>query len=137
MSQKFNKNELDSINQKLKNLGISNTELIIKQDATDIKSEILNELGQRNSVVSEKDLVINSLRQQLDRYTVKDSSLIKEINILFPDFHNISIGRSTNFPNTDSANVSTVILYKSDKEEKEQNEKMKQWISEKLSDKKC
>ncbi|RXM38630.1 hypothetical protein BOQ62_16320 [Chryseobacterium sp. CH21] len=135
LSQKFNKNELDSINQKLKNLGISNTELIIKQDATDIKSEILNELGQRNSVVSEKDLVINSLRQQLDRYTVKDSSLIKEINILFPDFHNISIGKVTNFPNTDSANVSTVILYKSDKEEKEQNEKMKQWISEKLSDK--
>ncbi|PXW14460.1 MULTISPECIES: DUF389 domain-containing protein [Chryseobacterium] len=135
LSKKFDKKELDSINQKLKNLGISNTELIIKQDATDLKSEILNEIGQRNSAVSEKDLIINRLRQQLDRYTIKDSSLIKEINILFPDFNHISIGKVTNFPNTDSANVSTVVLYQSEKEEKEQEEKMKKWISEKLSDK--
>ncbi|VEH18091.1 uncharacterized hydrophobic domain [Chryseobacterium nakagawai] len=135
LSKKFNKSELDTINKKIKDLGIANTKLVIKQDATDIKSEILNEIGQRNNVLSEKDLVINQLRQQLDKYTVKDSSLIKEIHILFPDFNHISIGKVTNFPNTDSANVSTVILYRSEKEEKEQEEKMKQWLSEKLSDK--
>ena len=126
LSKKFNKSELDTINKKIKDLGIANTKLVIKQDATDIKSEILNEIGQRNNVLSEKDLVINQLRQQLDKYTVKDSSLIKEIHILFPDFNHISIGKVTNFPNTDSANISTVILYRSEKEEKEQEEKMKQ-----------
>ncbi|UHO38379.1 DUF389 domain-containing protein [Chryseobacterium capnotolerans] len=135
LSKKFSKSELDTINKKIKDLGIANTKLVIKQDATDIKSEILNEIGQRNNVLSEKDLVINQLRQQLDKYTVKDSSLIKEIHILFPDFNHISIGKVTNFPNTDSANVSTVILYRSEKEEKEQEEKMQQWLSEKLSDK--
>lgn len=135
LSKKFNKSELDTINKKIKDLGIANTKLVIKQDATDIKSEILNEIGQRNNVLSEKDIVINQLRQQLDKYMVKDSSLIKEIHILFPDFNHISIGKVTNFPNTDSANVSTVILYRSEKEEKEQEEKMKQWLSEKLSDK--
>ncbi|REC61098.1 hypothetical protein DRF65_17705 [Chryseobacterium pennae] len=135
LSKKFGKNEMDTINKKLLNLGIANTRLVIKQDATDIKSEILNEIGQRNNVLSEKDLVINQLRQQLDKYTVKDSSLIKEIHILFPDFNHISIGKVTNFPNTDRANVSTVILYRSEKEEKEQEEKMQQWLSEKLSDK--
>ncbi|MDM1554045.1 DUF389 domain-containing protein [Chryseobacterium indologenes] len=135
LSKKFGKSEMDTINKKLQNMGIANTRLVIKQDATDIKSEILNEIGQRNNVLSEKDLVINQLRQQLDKYTVKDSSLIKEIHILFPDFNHISIGKVTNFPNTDSANVSTVILYQSEKEEKEQEEKMKKWLSEKLSDK--
>ncbi|PIF43882.1 putative hydrophobic protein (TIGR00271 family) [Chryseobacterium sp. 52] len=135
LSKKFDKNELDTINKKLKDLGISDTELVIKQDATDLKSEILNEIGQRNNVLSEKDLVINRLRQQLDKYTVKDSTLIKEINILFPAFNHISIGKITNFPNTDSANVSTVILYQSEKEEKEEEQKMKEWISEKLTDK--
>ncbi|REC42376.1 DUF389 domain-containing protein [Chryseobacterium pennipullorum] len=135
LSKKFDQKELDSINQKLKNIGLLNTQMVIKQDATDLKSEILNELGQKNTVVSEKDLIINGLRQQLDRYTIKDSSLIKEINILFPDFNHISIGKITNNSNTDSANISTVVLYQSEKEEKEQEEKMKQWISEKLSDK--
>ncbi|AZA81316.1 hypothetical protein C1637_01700 [Chryseobacterium lactis] len=135
LSKKFDKNELENINKKLENIGITNTKLIVKQDATDLKSEILNEIGQRNNVLSEKDIVINQLRQQLDKYTVKDSSLIKEITILFPDFNHISIGKITNFPNTDSANVSTVVLYQSEKEEKGQEEKMKQWLSEKLSDK--
>nr|WP_315035731.1 DUF389 domain-containing protein [uncultured Chryseobacterium sp.] len=135
LSKKFNKSELDSLNKKLNDIGIANTKLVIKQDATDLKSEILNEIGKQNNVLSEKDIVINQLRQQLDKYTVKDSSLIKEIKILFPDFNHVSIGKITNFPNTDSANVSTVVLYQSEKEEKEQEEKMKQWISEKLSDK--
>ncbi|NIF07748.1 DUF389 domain-containing protein [Chryseobacterium sp. Tr-659] len=135
LSKKFDKNELDSINKQLQTAGILNTKLVIKQDVTDLKSEILNEIGQRNNVLSEKDIVINQLRQQLDKYTVKDSSLVKEINILFPSFHNISIGKVTNFPNTDSARVSTVVLYQSEKEEKDQEGKMKQWISEKLSDK--
>lgn len=135
LSKKFDKSELDSLNKKLNDIGIANTKLVIKQDATDLKSEILNEIGQRNNVLSEKDIVINQLRQQLDRYTVKDSSLIKEINILFPDFNHVSIGKITNFPNTDSANVSTIVLYQSKKEDKVQEEKMQQWISEKLSDK--
>lgn len=134
LSKTFDKNELDSINQKLKNTGMPNTELIIKQNTKDLKSEILNEIGQRNTAISEKDLIINRLRQQLDKYTVKDSSLIKEINILFPEFNHISIGKITNFPNTDSANVSTVVLYRSEKEEKDQEKKMQQWLSEKLSD---
>ncbi|UOU96871.1 DUF389 domain-containing protein [Chryseobacterium daecheongense] len=135
LSKKFSPEELKELNEELKNFGIGNAELLIKQDGTDLKSEILNELGQRNNVLTEKDLMINSLRQELEKYTVKDSGIVKEIKILFPEFSNIAIGKITNYPDTDSAKISTVILYRSEKEERDQETKLKLWMAEKLNDK--
>lgn len=135
LSKKFSADELKALNNKLKSLGILNTEVVIKQDATDIKSEILNEIGQQTSILSEKDIAINDLRQKVEKYTIKDSGVVKEIKILFPEFYDISIGKITNNPGTDSSRVSSIILYKSVKEEKDQELKLKDWISEKLSDK--
>lgn len=135
LSKKFNTEELKELNKELKNFGIGNAELLIKQNGTDLKSEILNELGQRNNALTEKDLMINSLRQELEKYTVKDSGIVKEIKILFPEFSNISIGKITNYPDTDSAKISTVILYRSEKEERDQETKLRLWMAEKLNDK--
>jgi uncharacterized hydrophobic protein (TIGR00271 family) len=140
-SKKFSKDEKRLLDQKLKDFGIENTDLVIKQDATDLKSEILNEIGQQYNVLSEKDLMINSLRQELDKYTIKDSSLTREAKILFPDFYNVSIGKVMHYPNTDSANISTVVLYQNDSKDikaiKEQDRKFKEWIEEKTKDKKA
>ncbi|GAB0157611.1 TIGR00341 family protein [Chryseobacterium sp. Alg-005] len=135
LSKKFGAEELKALNQKLKDFGIPDTKLVIRQDATDIKSEILNEIGQQNNMLSEKDITINELSQKVEKYTIRDSGLVKEMNILFPEFDNISMGKITNNPNTDSANVSSIILYRSEKEDKDQEEKLKNWISQKLSDK--
>lgn len=134
-ARKIDKEEYAEINKKLKEFGIENTEIIIKQDATDIKSEILSEIGKQNNVVTEKDLTINSLRGQLDKYAIKDSSLTKEIKILFPEFYDISIGKVIDYPNTDSSKINTIILYEAEtdntKDLQEKESKLKQWITEK------
>lgn len=134
LSKKFTADELKKLNEELKEFGLMNAHLIIKQDATDLKSEILNEIGKKDNVLSEKDIMINNLRNELDKYSVKDSGVVKEMAILFPKFQNVSIGKITDFPNTDSARLATIVMYSSEKEDKDDEEKLKQWMSQKLAD---
>ncbi|WP_185248293.1 DUF389 domain-containing protein [Chryseobacterium bernardetii] len=134
LSKKFTADELKKLNEELKEFGLMNAHLIIKQDATDLKSEILNEIGKKDNVLSEKDIMINNLRNELDKYSVKDSGVVKEMAILFPKFQNFSIGKITDFPNTDSARLATIVMYSSEKEDKDDEEKLKQWMSQKLAD---
>ncbi|PZU12309.1 MAG: hypothetical protein DI622_15285 [Chryseobacterium sp.] len=134
LSKKFTADELKKLNEELKEFGLMNAHLIIKQDATDLKSEILNEIGKKDNVLSEKDIMINNLRNELDKYSVKDSGVVKEMAILFPKFQNVSIGKITDFPNTDSARLANIVMYSSEKEDKDDEEKLKQWMSQKLAD---
>ncbi|ROH96606.1 DUF389 domain-containing protein [Chryseobacterium cucumeris] len=134
LSKKFTADELNKLNEELKEFGLMNAQLIIKQDATDLKSEILNEIGKKDNILSEKDIMINNLRNELDKYLVKDSGVVKEMAILFPKFKNVSIGKITDFPNTDSASLATIVMYSSEKEDKDDEEKLKQWMSQKLAD---
>lgn len=134
LSKKFTADELKKLNEELKEFGLVNAQLIIKQDATDLKSEILNEIGKKDNILSEKDIMINNLRNELDKYSVKDSGVVKEMVILFPKFQNVSIGKITDFPNTDSARLATIVMYSSEKEDKDDEEKLKQWMSQKLAD---
>ncbi|WP_241279611.1 DUF389 domain-containing protein [Chryseobacterium cucumeris] len=134
LSKKFTADELNKLNEELKEFGLMNAQLIIKQDATDLKSEILNEIGKKDNILSEKDIMINNLRNELDKYSVKDSGVVKEMAILFPKFQNVSIGKITDFPNTDSARSATIVMYSSEKEDKDDEEKLKQWMSQKLAD---
>lgn len=135
LTKKFSPEELKQLNNELKDFGLENSEIIIKQDVTDLKAEILNEIGKKNNVLTEKDVVINNLRQELEKYTVQDSAVVKEINILFPEFENISLGKITEYPNTDSSRIGTVVIYTSKKELKDKELTLKEWMSEKLSDK--
>ncbi len=134
LSKKITADELKKLNEELKEFGLMNAQLIIKQDATDLKSEILNEIGKKDNILSEKDIMINNLRNELDKYSVKDSGVVKEMAILFPKFQNVSIGKITDFPNTDSARLATIVMYSSEKEDKDDEEKLKLWMSQKLAD---
>lgn len=125
LSKKFTADELKKLNEELKEFSLMSAQLIIKQDATDLKSEILNEIGKKDNILSEKDIMINNLRNELDKYSVKDSGVVKEMAILFPKFQNVSIGKITDFPNTDSARLATIVMYSSEKEDKDDEEKLK------------
>jgi len=59
LTKKFNAEEIKVLNQRLIQYDISNTKLEIKQDAKDLKSEILNELNNQNKNLSEKDEILN------------------------------------------------------------------------------
>ena len=93
LTKKFDNEEMKLLNQKLIEYNISNTKLEIKQDAKDLKSEILNELGNQNKVLSEKDILITNLKKELGEYKIDYTQILKETAILFPELKNVSLGK--------------------------------------------
>ncbi|MET3535985.1 DUF389 domain-containing protein [Chryseobacterium limigenitum] len=130
LSKKFDSLEIKSLNNSLKNFGINNTNLIIKQNTSDLKAEILNEINSQKNTVSEKDVQINVLKGELNQYKSDNPELIKEIGILFPEVKNISLGKLQTFYKPDSAGVETAFIYRS--ETKIDEEKLKAWLENKL-----
>ncbi len=133
LTKKFTTQELDILNQKLLQYDITNTKLNIRQDTKDIKGEILDELGKQDKILSDKDILINNLHNELNKYKLNNPETIKEITILFPELKNISIGRYISNVNTDSSKTEIVLLYQTDDRIKKfDTEKLQQWLSQKL-----
>lgn len=130
LNKKLSPNDIKTYNQLLRERGV-NASLNIRQDETDLKSEILNEVNKRNASISEKDLTINSLRQELDRYKINDRSLVREMGILFPEIKNITLGKVEKYPGTDSIKINYLLLYDSPAK-KTETEKLRKWLSERL-----
>lgn len=133
LTKKFTTQELDILNEKLLQYDITNTKLNIRQDTKNIKGEILDELGKQDKILSDKDILINNLHNELNKYKFNNPETIKEITILFPELKNISIGRHISNVNTDSSKTEIVLLYQTDdKIKKFDTEKLQQWLSQKL-----
>lgn len=130
LSKKFDSTEIKELNNSLKNFGVNNTKLIIKQNTSDLKAEILNEINLQKANASEKDVQINVLKNELNQYKMDNPALVKEIKILFPEVKEIAVGKIQNFYTTDSTAVETALLYKAD--EKIDEQKLKSWLENKL-----
>lgn len=111
---------------------IQDTELMIKQNSSDLKSEILAEINQQNTKFSEKDLIIQNLKEELNTYKIDDIHLIREIKILFPEIKNMSLGRINTYHENDSTQVNTVAIYQAQQKINEQQ--LKNWLSVKLKE---
>ncbi|OVE60682.1 DUF389 domain-containing protein [Chryseobacterium mucoviscidosis] len=130
LTKKFDSAEIKKLNNSLKDFGISNTKLSIKQNTSDLKSEILNEINLQKTTFSEKDLQIKELKNELGEYKMDNSELNKEIQILFPEVKEFAVGRLQNFYTKDSLSVETAFLYKTDA--KIDEDKLKVWLQNKL-----
>jgi hypothetical protein len=136
LNQKLKKEEITKLNLKLQKYDIYNTKLIIKQETKDLKKEILNEIGSRNKILSEKDIFINNLQLELDQFKFDEEDIYREIKILFPNLTNISMGKHFVNQNTDSSKYVTYFLYESSKnDEKEDETKLELWLKLKLKTK--
>jgi uncharacterized hydrophobic protein (TIGR00271 family) len=134
LTKKFNNEEIKLLNQKLAAYDITNTELEIKQDTKDLKVEILNELGNQNKALTEKDILINNLQKELGEYKFDNEDMRKEIAILFPELKNISFGKHLLYQNTDSSKIITVVLYEAtNTKTKIDTQKMANWLKQKLN----
>lgn len=131
LNKNFSDNEIESYNRILNNMGATNTELSFRQNDDNLKAEILSEISKQENVVSEKDVAINRLRTELDKYKLSDSTLTKELGILFPSLTNISIGKIEQYPNTDSVRMQCILLYQAP--QKIEEEKLKSWLIERLN----
>lgn len=133
LNKKLNKDEIAMYNHLLNEKGIDNTVLIFRQNDKDIKAEILNEINKQNASVSEKDITINNLRQELEKYTVNEPGIIKELNVLFPELKDVSLGKIERYAGTDSTRIEWLVLYHLEKGAKEMDKtKIKNWLNERL-----
>lgn len=133
LNQKLTSREIQSYNKMLGEWGLDNTELTIRQNDNDLKSEILKEINKQESSVSEKDVIISKLNSELGKYRVKDDKLMKEMKILFPDVQEVSLGKIEQYPETDSTRIQLVLLYKDNDDKPVEKKKLQDWLSTRLS----
>ncbi len=132
LNKKFSAGEIASFNKMLIDNGLPGTKLNIRQNETDIKSEILSEINKFDTHISEKDVAISKLRQELDKYKVADSTLSSEIEILYPKISSLSYGKIVQYPHTDSARLQFTLLYSGEKIDQPQ---LKNWLEKRLNEK--
>ena len=61
----FNPNEIKTINKNLADYQIGNTQLTIKQDTTDIKKYILDQINSGKTNLDAKDITISQLKNEI------------------------------------------------------------------------
>lgn len=132
LSKKFTDAEIIVYNKRLEEDGLLNTKLKIRQNNTDIKSEILSEINKFDTNVSDKDIALTKIRQELDNYKTSDSTLLKEINILYPTIGTISYGKIEQYPETDSARLQFMLIYNGKNIDEN---RLRSWLKERLHEK--
>lgn len=134
LNRKLSKEDMEMYNKLLRERGLNDAKLVFRQDDADLKSEILNELGKQNVSISEKDLAISKLQQELEKYRVNEPGLTNEMEILFPNLKEIALGKiEKNIAQQDSIITKLVVLYKTDHELKPDDKtKLTAWLQERL-----
>lgn len=133
INKKFTEQEIEMYNKILVDRGVEDTKLIIKQDG-DIKAEILKELGKHDADISEKDVTINNLRQELDKYKVNEPNIVEEIKILYPQVTDVMLGTAEKYVGTDSMQISHLVLY-SAKNDSIDPQKLERWLVQRFQTK--
>jgi uncharacterized hydrophobic protein (TIGR00271 family) len=129
----FNPEEINSLNKTLTNYEIENTQLIIKQDTTDIKKYILDQINSGKTNLDAKDITITQLKNEIASNRYNNKELLDEIKIIFPEVENISISNHSFNKNTDSSNVLPVLIYESKTYLSEPSkQKLKLWLQKRL-----
>ncbi len=134
LNRKLSKEDMEMYNRLLRERGLNDAKLVFRQDDADLKSEILNELGKQNVSISEKDLAISKLQQELEKYRVNEPGLTNEMEILFPNLKEVALGKiEKNMTQQDSIITKLVVLYKTDHELKPDDKtKLTAWLQERL-----
>lgn len=130
LDKRFSNAEIKELSNKLSIYDINNTELIIRQDSTDLKADILAEIKKSSDFVNEKDITIQNLRKELASFKLNDQGLTEELELLYPQLKPYSIGKQqlvlskdsskyqyylihqTKLTDTDRANISKWLKYK-------------------------
>lgn len=134
LSKRFSDEEILDMNKRLSLYDIHNTRLIIKQDPTDIKGEILKEINGQKKLVSEQEMEMEALRRELNQFKLLDTTLQREVRILFPEVAELSVGRHLETVARDSLRTTTVVLYRAGITDiPVPEEKLKNWLKLKFN----
>lgn len=133
LTKRFTHPETIEIKNKLKNYGLRNVNFKIRQDTTNLKQDILNQI--KNDIVGtdKKDAVISSLRSKIQDNTYDNVSLLNEAKILFPTVNDLSISNHPFNTVEDKPTIIPVAIYTSSKSlTKADSEKLELWIKTRI-----
>jgi uncharacterized hydrophobic protein (TIGR00271 family) len=129
LSKKFSDKEVESLQRAMESFDITNTNLVIHQDSLDLKSSILSEIDRRTAAVSEKDLTIRALNNELAKYQLASPQLDRDIAVLFPELNSYSIGVQQHYAKADSVASIVAFIYATKTPlPLAQHEKLQQWL---------
>lgn len=133
LSRRFTAPEVNELQSRLKAYGLAGAQLRIRQDTTDLKRDILNEIGAVKARENEKDIVIANLTRQLQDTRIDNAEILSEARVLFPDIQNLAVARHIFNENTDSAATVQVSLYRTRKAlpENDRN-RLAAWLRQRL-----
>lgn len=128
LSKKFSKKEVQQLTNKLQEYKLLNAKLYIRQDTTDLKKDILNEISKEKILLSRKEEQISNLKKQIALNLFDNKGLLAEIKVLFPEVTDITIAKHS-FTNSDTNTI--VIVYKSTRKIAN-TDQMKLWLEKRL-----
>lgn len=119
LDRRFSQSEVEQLNARLANYGVSNTQLIIKQDSSDniqmLRASILNEIQHQENATNTSEARIALLEAELARNTYDNAQLLQESSAIFPTIRMISLSNHTFSRSDSSTNVIPVLLYKAER----------------------
>lgn len=129
LSKRFTSSESAEINQKLKMYDLQNIRFKIRQDTTNLKQDILNQIKNEKANVDQKDAVIAALRKEIEENKFDNRSLLNEARILFPTMTDISISNHPFNVVQEKQDVVPVVIYSSEKAlNPSDTKKLEQWV---------
>ncbi len=126
LSKKIDSAEVNLMREKLPNYQIFNTKLLIRQDASDLKTEILSEINKSSNQLTQRDIQLSQLAKELATYKRGDKQLDTEVRLLFPEIDEISFGTVTDYRYKDSLKTIPIIVYRA--EEQIDEAKLSEWM---------
>lgn len=139
LSTRFEKNQIAGFEKEMDdNKYLRGTKLIIRQDSTDrlsaLKGDILNEIKSDKNEISQKDLRIVQLENEIAKNTFDNKKMLKEAHAIFPAITSLSVSNHTMATEKDSTMAVTAVIYESTKElPLEDSEKLTNWLNQRLS----
>lgn len=131
LDKHFTNKEIDELSSMLEKYNITNTDLIIRQDSIDLKSDLLARMNQQNAFVNQSDIIIQSLRNELATYDLQGKGITQELDILYPDLKPYSLGKQLVYINKDSADYAYFLIHRSALSP-EKLSALKDWLTYKL-----
>ena len=133
LSKKFNAQENAEIKQRLNVYDLKGVQFKIRQDTTNLKQDILNQIKNERTNVNEKDPVIATLRKEIQDNKFDNKSLLNEARILFPSLRDISISNHPFNVDQEKNNIVPVVIYSSEKAlNKDDTQKLELWVKTRI-----
>jgi uncharacterized hydrophobic protein (TIGR00271 family) len=138
LSKRFTKAATDSFNAKLAAQNIPQTKLIIRQDSADrielLQNNILNEIKNKDLIVTEKTQKIQDLEKQIALNTFDSKQILQEAVILFPGIQSLSVSNNTFYYKNDSTSNASLFIYHNQNDfSAEDKTKLESWLKKRLS----